>query len=84
MTTEALAFFRFHSLLAGYLIFRSAFLPRVLGVLGAIAGAGWLTFLYPPFGMRLFLYLAPFGLIVAIALIVWPLVPLRYLLGFVP
>lgn len=67
----AMAFFGFHSLLAGYLIFRSCFLPRVLGLLGVIAGTGWLTFLYPPLGIRLFLYLAPFGLIVAIALIVW-------------
>ena len=70
----AMAFFGFHSLLTGYLIIRSAFLPRLLGLLGVIAGAGWLTFLYPPLGMQLFLYLAPFGLIVAIAVIVWLLV----------
>ncbi len=67
----AMAFFGFHSLLAGYLIFRSTFLPRLLGLWGLIAGAGWLTFLYPPLGHRLFPYLAVFGLLGAIALILW-------------
>ncbi|HEX4038997.1 MAG TPA: DUF4386 domain-containing protein [Acidobacteriaceae bacterium] len=70
----AMAFFGFHSLLAGYLVFRSSFLPRLLGLWGIIAGAGWLTFLYPPLGNRLFLYLAAFGLLGAIALILWLLV----------
>jgi len=70
----ALAFFGFYALLTGYLIIRSTFLPRILGVVSVVAGVGWLTFLYPPLGYRLFPYIAPFGLLGALALILWLLV----------
>lgn len=70
----ALAFFGFYALLTGYLIIRSTFLPRILGVLSVVGGLGWLTFLYPPLGYRLFLYLAAFGILGAAALILWLLV----------
>jgi hypothetical protein len=53
-----LVFFGFYCLLIGYLIFRSTFLPRILGVLMAFAGLGWLTFLSP----LLANYLSPYNL----------------------
>src|SRR5437899_574214 len=44
----ALVFFGSYALLTGYLIIRSPFLPRLLGVLSVMGGRGWLTFLYQP------------------------------------
>lgn len=70
----ALVFFGFYALVTGYLIVRSIFLPRLLGVLSIFGGFGWLSFLYPPLGYRLFPYIAAFGLLGAVSLIVWLLV----------
>jgi len=47
LSINSLVFFGFYCLLIGYLIIRSAFLPRILGVLMAIGGLGWLTFASP-------------------------------------
>jgi len=66
-----LVFFGFYCLLIGYLIFRSTFLPKALGVLMALASLGWLTFLSPPLAKSLYPYnLAP-GLIGEGALTLW-------------
>ncbi|HVF47870.1 MAG TPA: DUF4386 domain-containing protein [Pyrinomonadaceae bacterium] len=70
----AIAFFGFSTMLAGYLVFRSTYLPRWLGVLGMIAGLGWLTFIYPPLGYRVFMFAALFGLLAAAAKIFWLIV----------
>jgi hypothetical protein len=70
----ALVFFGFYALLTGYLIMRSTFLPRILGVVSVFGGLGWLSFLYLPLGYRVFPYIAAFGLLGAVALILWLLV----------
>ena len=67
----AMAFFGFSSLLNGYLIFKSTFLPRWLGVLGMIAGLCWLLYLYPPLGRAAFGITALYGLLVSVAMILW-------------
>jgi hypothetical protein len=54
----AIVFAGFYCLLIGYLIFRSALLPRILGGLMALAGLGWLTYLSNP----LVNYLSPYNL----------------------
>lgn len=70
----SLVFFGFYCLLIGYLIFRSAFLPRILGVLMAIAGLDWLTFLSPPLAKYLSPYIVALGLLGEGSLCLWLLV----------
>ena len=70
----ALAFFGFAAVLKGYLVVRSTFLPRFLGVLTVIAGIGWLTFLSPPLGGRMFPYVAAVGFLGSLVTIFWLLV----------
>jgi uncharacterized membrane protein YidH (DUF202 family) len=67
----ALGLFGFSTLLGSYLVFRSTFLPRWLGVLSFVAGLGWLTFLYPPLGYRAFPIVALFGLLGSAVTIFW-------------
>ncbi|MDB4875315.1 MAG: hypothetical protein JWM41_1761 [Gemmatimonadetes bacterium] len=69
----ALVFFAFCSLLTGYLIIRSTFLPHVLGVFMLIAGACWLTFLAPPFATKYFAFILP-GAVGELMLMLWLLV----------
>jgi hypothetical protein len=70
----ALAFFGFETVLEGWLIFRSTFLPRWLGALAIIAGIGWLSFLSPTLGYAVFNVVAIIALIGSVATIGWLLV----------
>jgi hypothetical protein len=67
-------FFGVYCLLIGYLIFRSAFLPRILGVLMVFAGLGWLTFLSPPLAHYLSPYIQVLGVLAEGSLMLWLLV----------
>ena len=53
----SLVFFGFYNLVIGYLVFKSTFLPRILGVLMAASSPVGLTFLWPPFAAKYFRYL---------------------------
>jgi len=70
----AVAFFGFSVTLNGYLIFRSTFLPRWLGVLQMFCGLCWLTFLYPPLGSRMFMVAALGSLLNVVIMILWLLI----------
>jgi Domain of unknown function (DUF4386) len=56
---NSIVYFGFYCLLIGYLIFRSTFLPRILGVLMVFGGLGWLTFFFTRLASRL----SPFNMI---------------------
>jgi hypothetical protein len=70
---DSLIFFGPYCLLLGYLIFRSAFLPRILGVLIASAGLGWLLFL-SPLPNHLSTFLKVLGFLAELSLCLWLLV----------
>jgi hypothetical protein len=69
-----LVFFGLHCLGVGYLILRSSFLPRVIGVLMVFAGLGWLTFLSPPLANTLAPYNMMPGGIGELSLTLWLLI----------
>ena len=69
-----LVFFGFWCVLIGYLIFRSTFLPRVLGVLLAISGLGWVTYLSPPLANYLWPFIAAASALGEIPLELWLIV----------
>jgi Domain of unknown function (DUF4386) len=71
----ALIPFGLHCVLTGYLIIRSTFLPRILGTLMVLAGLGYLIFLWPPLGDRLFFpYIVIPGVVGEGSLTLWLLV----------
>jgi hypothetical protein len=67
----ALIFFGFETLLRGWLVFKSGFLPRFLGVISMIGGLGWLTYLWPPLGSKVFTGVALFAIVGVFATAGW-------------
>jgi Domain of unknown function (DUF4386) len=63
-----------YCLLIGYLIFKSTFLPRILGVPMAFAGLGWLTFLSTPLADHLSPYNLAAGILGEGLVMLWLLV----------
>jgi len=70
----ALGFFGFSTLLNGSMIFRSTFLPRILGMLSMLGGLGWLTYIYPPLGNQLFPYIMAIAILGSLSQILWLLI----------
>ena len=72
----ALVFFGFHCLLVGYLLFRSTFFPRILGIALAIGGMDYLanilaTAIPPAIGAHLFPYIMLPAGVAEISLTLW-------------
>jgi hypothetical protein len=72
--TIAMVFFGLNTLVTGYLVFRSTFLPRALGVVSVVGGLGWLLYLYEPLALRLESWIVGTGVIGALAMVLWLLV----------
>ena len=68
-----LVFFGPYCLMIGYLIFRSTFLPKILGVLMVFAGLGWLAFL-SPLANYLSSYIEVLGILAEGSLMLWLIV----------
>jgi hypothetical protein len=69
-----LVFGGLYCILIGYLIFRSTFLPRILGAPMAFAGLGWLTFLSTLLANHLSPYNLAAGILGEGSLMLWLLV----------
>ena len=69
-----LLFFAPYCLLIGYLIYRSTFLPHILGLLMALAGVGWLVFLLPNLPNFVSVTLETIGICAEASLMLWLIV----------
>ena len=67
----ALAFFGPSTFLTGWLIMKSTFLPRWMGILSIVGGILWTSYYVPSLGSSLFLVSAIFALIGSLATIGW-------------
>jgi hypothetical protein len=69
-----LIFFGFWLIPTGYLILRSTFFPRIIGVLLVLDGLGWATFLWPPLAIPLYSVISVVAALAEIPLVLWLLV----------
>jgi hypothetical protein len=74
MPISPLWFFGPYCLLIGYLVLRSTFLPRILGLFMVLAGVGWLAFLIPAVALHLTIYIEALGIFAEAALMLWLIV----------
>jgi hypothetical protein len=74
LNVNPLPLFGVYCLLIGYLIVRSTYVPRFLGVLMAFGGLGWLTFLSPSLANQLSPYNFAPGIIGEGSLTLWLLI----------
>jgi Domain of unknown function (DUF4386) len=74
VSMSPLVFFGPYCLLIGYLVFRSTFLPHILGVLMVLAGLGWLAFLWPQVANHLSSYIEALGIFAEASLMLWLIV----------
>jgi hypothetical protein len=63
-----------YCLLIGYLVFRSTFLPHILGGMMVLAGVGWLAYLSPAVMQHLAMYIEGLGILAEASLMLWLIV----------
>jgi hypothetical protein len=69
-----LIFFGPYCVLLGYLIYRSGFLPRAIGILMMLAGVGWVVSLIPGIGKVAYPAVVPIGILAEAVLMLWLLI----------
>ena len=74
LKVNPLPLFGIYCLLIGYLIVKSTYVPRFLGVLMAFGGLGWLTFLSPSLANQLSPYNFAPGIVGEGSLTLWLLI----------
>jgi Domain of unknown function (DUF4386) len=67
----AMVFHGFFCILIGYLIFKSAYVPSILGVMSAFGGLAWLTYVTPSLANHLSPFNLVFGILGEASLFLW-------------
>jgi len=70
----ALAFFGPSTFIQGWLMLKSTYVPKWIGILGVAGGVAWTSFYWPPLGRAMFSISAIIGLVGSFATIVWLIV----------